>query len=59
MGAFEEAKGKVKEAAGNLQGALEDYWRTVTLFYYDRVAVASAQERADALRAAHPEVAAP
>ena len=51
--------GQVKEAAGDLQGALEDYLRTVTLFYYDRIAVASAQERADALRAAHPDVTAP
>ncbi|MEI9893381.1 MAG: hypothetical protein WDN28_05630 [Chthoniobacter sp.] len=51
--------GQVKEATGNLPGALEDYLRTVTLFYYDRVAVASAQERADALRAAHPEVTVP
>jgi len=51
--------GQVKEATGNLPGALEDYLRTVTLFYYDRVAVAAAQERADALRAAHPEVTVP
>jgi len=51
--------GQVKEAEGNLAGALEDYLRTVTLFYHDRTAVASAQERADALRAAHKEVTAP
>jgi predicted Zn-dependent protease len=51
--------GQVKEAAGNFSGALEDYLRTVTLFYYDRVAVAAAQERADALRAAHPGVTVP
>ena len=51
--------GEIKENEGNLPGALEDYLRTVTLFYYDRVAVAAAQERADALRAAHPEVAVP
>ncbi|MEP6670176.1 MAG: hypothetical protein ABJF10_13530 [Chthoniobacter sp.] len=51
--------GEVKEATGNLPGALEDYLRTVTLFYYDRVAVASAQEHADALRAAHPDVTVP
>jgi predicted Zn-dependent protease len=51
--------GQVKEAAGNLSGALEDYLRTVTLFYGDRLAVATAQERADALRAAHPEVTVP
>lgn len=51
--------GQVKEAEGNLPGALEDYLRTVTLFYHDRAAVASAQERADALRAAHKEVTVP
>jgi len=51
--------GQVKEATGNLPGALEDYLRTVTLFYYDRVAVVAAQERADALRAAHPDVTVP
>ena len=51
--------GQVKEAAGNFSGALEDYLRTVSLFYYDRVAVSTAQERADALRTAHPDVAVP
>jgi len=51
--------GQVKESEGNLPGALEDYLRTVTIFYHDRTAVASAQERADALRAAHKEVTAP
>jgi tetratricopeptide (TPR) repeat protein len=42
--------GQIKEADGNLQGALEDYLRTVTLFYHDPAAVALAQEKADALR---------
>jgi predicted Zn-dependent protease len=51
--------GEVKEAAGNFSGALEDYLRTVTLFYHDRIAVSTAQERADALRAAHPGVTVP
>ena len=51
--------GQVKEAEGNLPGALEDYLRTITLFYHDRTAVSSAQERADALRAAHKEVTVP
>jgi predicted Zn-dependent protease len=51
--------GQVKEAEGNLAGALEDYLRTVTLFYHDRTAVASAQERADTLRKAHKEVTVP
>lgn len=60
--AFSQAflvSGQVKEAEGNLAGALEDYLRTVTLFYHDRTAVAVAQERADALRAQHPEVTVP
>jgi hypothetical protein len=51
--------GTIKEAEGNFQGSLEDYLRTVTLFYHDRTAVASAQERANALRAAHKEVTVP
>lgn len=51
--------GEVKEAANDLQGALEDYLRTVTLFYADRVAVGEAQDKADALRKAHPEVTVP
>lgn len=51
--------GQVKEAEGNLAGALEDYLRTVTLFYHDRTAVASAQEHADSLRAAHKDIAVP
>jgi hypothetical protein len=51
--------GQVKEAEGNLPGALEDYLRTVTLFYHDRAAVATAQERANALREAHKDVTAP
>ncbi len=42
--------GQLKEEEGNLQGALEDYLRTVTLFYHDRSAVTAAQQKADALR---------
>lgn len=42
---------QVKEAEGNLPGALEDYLRTVTVFYHDPAAVIVAQEQADALRA--------
>ncbi len=60
--AFSQAflvSGQVKEAEGNLAGALQDYLRTVTLFYHDRTAVAVAQDRADALRAQHPEVTVP
>ena len=60
--AYSEAflvSGQVKEAAGDFPGALEDYLRTVTLFYQDRVAVSSAQERADALRSTHPGLTVP
>jgi hypothetical protein len=42
--------GQLKEEEGNLQGALEDYLRTVTLFYHDPSAVTAAQQKADALR---------
>ena len=42
--------GLVKESENDLAGALEDYLRTTTIFYHDAAAVASAQERADALR---------
>ncbi|MDB6152268.1 MAG: hypothetical protein JWL90_721 [Chthoniobacteraceae bacterium] len=45
------ALGELKENDGDLPEALEDYLRTVTVFYYDPGAVAAAQERADALRA--------
>lgn len=45
--------GQIKEGDGNYAGALEDYLRTVTLFYLDRTIVAQAQEKADALRKAH------
>lgn len=42
--------GQLKEEEGNLQGALEDYLRTVTIFYHDRAAAKTAQQKADALR---------
>jgi tetratricopeptide (TPR) repeat protein len=42
--------GQVKEAQGEYAAALQDYLRTVTLYFHDRTAVAQAQERADALR---------
>lgn len=44
--------GQIKESEGNAAGALEDYLRTVTLFYHDPAAVSAAQERADAIRKA-------
>jgi tetratricopeptide (TPR) repeat protein len=45
--------GRIKEQSGDLQGALEDYLRTVALFPEDRLATASAQAGADALRKEH------
>jgi len=45
--------GQIEEAQGDYQHALEDYLRTVTLFYYDPSATSLAQERADALRKSH------
>lgn len=49
-------QGEIKEAEGDFAGALENYLRTVGIFYQDRAAVAAAQEKADALRKAHPEI---
>lgn len=43
--------GQIKESEGDRAGALEDYLRTVTLYFHDPSAAASARERADALRA--------
>jgi len=51
--------GQVKEAEGNFSGALEDYLRTVTIFYQDRAAVSAALDRADTLRKEHKDVAVP
>ena len=45
------ALGRVQEADGKLQDALENYLRTVTIFFNDPSSKAAAQERADALRA--------
>jgi tetratricopeptide (TPR) repeat protein len=53
------ASGQIKEAEGNLAGALEDYLRTVTIFHHDRGAVALAQEKADSLRIQHPAITVP
>lgn len=51
--------GRAKEAEGDLAGALEDYLRTVTLFYHDRASVSLAQEKADALRKANKDLIVP
>jgi len=45
--------GLVKESEKDYAGALEDYLRTVTIFYHDAAAVAAAQERAELLRKEH------
>jgi hypothetical protein len=45
--------GLVRESEKDFAGALEDYLRTVTIFYHDPTAVAAAQERADILRKEH------
>ena len=51
--------GQLYEREGNYQAALEDYLRTVTLFYQDGGVAARAQASADALRAAHKDLSAP
>ena len=43
--------GLVNENEGKLQDALENYLRTITIFYHDPSARAAAQDRAEALRA--------
>jgi tetratricopeptide (TPR) repeat protein len=42
--------GQIKEAQGDLAGALEDYCRTIAVFPADQAVVADAKQRADALR---------
>jgi tetratricopeptide (TPR) repeat protein len=51
--------GRVKEAAGDHQGALANYLKASALFPFDPNAAASAQKQADALRAAHAGLIAP
>ena len=51
--------GQLQEKEGNAPAALEDYLRTVTLFYQDRAAATRAQHGADTLRAAHKDLTAP
>jgi tetratricopeptide (TPR) repeat protein len=47
--------GLVNENEGKLSDALENYLRTVTIFFHDPSARAAAQDRADALRAKHKD----
>ena len=51
--------GQLHEREGNFQAALDDYLRTVTLFYQDGATASRAQKSADALRAAHKDVSVP
>lgn len=51
--------GRVKEAAGDLPGALEQYLKAAAVFPFDRNAAATAQNRADALRAENAGLIAP
>lgn len=51
--------GRVREAAGDFQGALQNYLETTAVFPFDRNATAAAQSRADALRAEHAGLIAP
>ena len=52
-------RGQIDEKDGKPAAALEDYLRTVTLYYQDGATAARAQGRADALRAAHKDLTAP
>ena len=51
--------GQLQEKQGQPAAALEDYLRTVTLFYQDAGTAARAQQHADALRAAHKDLTVP
>ncbi len=46
-------RGRAEEAQQDYKAALEDYTRTVALFYHDPAAVADARTRAEALRKEH------
>ena len=48
--------GQIKESENAPEEALADYLKAVTIFYYDRNAATLAQEKADALRKANPNV---
>lgn len=51
--------GRVREAEGDHQAALEHYLKAFAVFPFDRNAAAAAQTRADALRKDHPGLIAP
>jgi len=48
--------GQVKESEGDFSGALDSYLKATTIFYQDKATAAQAQEKADALRKAHPGI---
>ena len=50
---------QIQEQEHNYPEALENYLRTVTLFYQDNAVTAHAQQSADTLRSAHPGLTAP
>lgn len=51
--------GRIDEAAGDKQGALENYLKASALFPFDQNTVADAKKRADALRSDNPGLIAP
>ena len=51
--------GQIQEQEHGYQDALQNYLRTVTLFYQDNAVAAHAQDRANNLRAAHKDLAVP
>ncbi len=51
--------GQLQEKDGQPADALQDYLRIVTVYYQDSGTTARAQQRADALRAAHKDLTAP
>lgn len=51
--------GRISESTGDNQAALEHYLKATAVFPFDRNAAASAQTRADALRAEHAGLIAP
>ena len=51
--------GRVLEASGDNQGALENYLKAAAVFPFDRNAASDAQARADELRAKNPGLIAP
>lgn len=51
--------GQVQESANELAQALESYLKVVTLYYRDSTLLKAAQDKADALRQANPELTVP